>query len=308
MTSARWTRLVLLPEALAVARRYPAADPPTGGNLGAFSAQDTARALWFVAGRHTFSGGASSQAEADVLVVNLRSGQVRSLGTIGSASETPAGMVWDAPRRRLVVLRYVMTTNRLARPVTVYAAPAEVAVAAASLDLPGPGRMIALTALAALGLLGLAGVAVVWRKRSASEPRRLRTHPEAASKGAGTVTLSADGAVRLDGVELPVGEERLLGLLARARYAGEPFIPADAIEAALWPDLDGPDYVRKVRNQTMRRLATRLATHRVSTEEAIVSRRALDDRRRVEYALGEAIPLVFVEGRADTPPAAPMLA
>lgn len=304
-TSARWTRLALLPEALAVGRRYPAAEPPTGGNLGAFSAQDTTRALWFVAGRHTFQGGTASQSEADLLVVDLRSGQVGRLGTIGSSSETPAGVVWDAPRRRLVVLRYAMTTNRLARPVTVYAASADAALVAASLERPGSGRSVVFTGL---GLLVLVGGAVSWLLRLAGGTRQPVALAESGSHDARAVILSGEGTIRLDGVELPEAEERLLGLLARARYAGEPFIPADVIEAALWPDLDGPDYVRKVRNQTMRRLATRLATHRVSTEEAIVSRRALDDRRRVEYALGEAIPLVFVEGRADTPPAAPMLA
>ena len=75
-------------------------------------------------------------------------------------------------------------------------------------------------------------------------------------------------------------------------------------EAALFPRHDNLDYMRKMRNLALKRLGKRLEGYRNGAGATIISRRNPEDRRRIEYALGEAVS-VEVEAPGDAPAATP---
>ncbi len=284
---ATWAHVGALPDPLGVQRRYPSIDPPMGGNLGAFSAQDTSRALWFVSGRLSAQSGGPAQDGAELLAVHLPSGRIEQLGRLDSASESLLGLVWDAPRRRLVVLRIAMAITRPLRPVSVYATPVAIVEAAE----PAVSRGLAI-GVGAVGLVLMLGVGV-WRwSRVPTTGTRVPTtgtRPELDEGEVRVVTVDPAGQMSIDGDALPAAERQLLALLHDARDAGQPYVPADVIEHAVWPENGGPDYTRKMRNQTMRRLSERLASDAVPPDEVILSRRSVEDRRRAEYALGPSV-------------------
>lgn len=291
-SDARWTRLASLPERLAVQRRYPSADPPMGGNLGACSAQDTSRALWFVSGRLSAPSGTAAQDGAELLVVHLPGGRIEKLGRLDSAAESVLGLVWDAPRRRLVVLRFAMATNGPRRPVSVYAAH----IAVSRNDAPS-GSLWLVVSCGAVGLVLVLGAGIRRRSRAPEPPVAL--HPDPVEVR--TVVVSPDGQMCVDGEPLSAPERGLLEVLHEARVAGHPYVSADVIEHAVWPESGGPDYTRKVRNQTMRLLSERLASSTVAPDAVILSRRSLEDRRRAEYALGPCVVIVDSTAGPATP-------
>jgi hypothetical protein len=214
------------------------------------------------------------------------------------------GVIWDAPRSRLVSLRYLMATYPSRKPIEVGALAIDPVAIRQRLRRPPsrwPGAPLPLVALGALGLA--LAVGLLYRRRAV----RLVGTGSLLSDGDGAVepTATPTGAAPVDAprLELPEAERRLLALLLDAQSAGRPFVPVDQIEAALWPGHANPDYVRKMRNQTLRRLADRLIPLRTGEGDPIVRRQAPEDRRRLEYALGAVGPLdTLAAANARSPP------
>src|SRR5690606_2794562 len=138
--------------------------------------------------------------------------------------------------------------------------------------------------------------------RPASGPGRLAPGPGATGAPPLLITPDSPPEVRIGDEPLDCGavERELLLLLAKARTAGRRFVPAEDLDDALFSGYDNLDYVRKMRNQTIRRLAELLGAHVAPAKDVVGRRRARDDRRRVEYALSERVVLRFVRDSGGT--------
>jgi hypothetical protein len=87
------------------------------------------------------------------------------------------------------------------------------------------------------------------------------------------------------GADFPL-EAKLLELLAESTLAGEPVVSSDTIDRLLIPKHPSPDYIRKTRNQTRKRLEETLQTLVPATSQPyILTDRDVLDKRKTKMRL-----------------------
>lgn len=80
-------------------------------------------------------------------------------------------------------------------------------------------------------------------------------------------------------------ECKLLELLAEATASGQPVISSDTIDRLLIPNHPSPDYIRKTRNQTRKRLEEILQDVFPASEPYILAERDVIDKRKTKLQL-----------------------
>lgn len=146
----------------------------------------------------------------------------------------------------------------------------------------------------ALGLCLVVLVGVWIRcRRTPSEPM-----PSADAPPTSSVMLQVESdPVRVNGIAWSelfspnfVLEGQLLGLLARALQDGKPVVSSDTIDRLLIPNHPSPDYIRKTRNLTRKRLEESLQSVQPlpSGECYILTDRDVTDKRKTKLQLNTA--------------------